>query len=209
MDFEIHAQDQYAVAPADATLAGLAAALPAGLAVRAPLLDLSVGDWVRAGGVGLLAAPPARQDVLGLSYRARDGGLVEAGGRVVKNVSGYDLVRLVVGSDPALERALPLETVTLRLRPLPRVARREAPVAEAALPAAFEALRALGAAYALAFDAGGWRLRAEWWGDTPAWGEPADAPVPAGVPLRDALGAFPRPRPARTPLEARVLEAMR
>ena len=100
MSLEIHASDQYVIALASTTLAELEAGLPENLHYRAPLLDLTLEDWVLSGGVGLLNALPVRKDILGLTYNSSIGS-VQAGGRVVKNVSGYDLVRLVVASDPS------------------------------------------------------------------------------------------------------------
>jgi len=50
---------------------------------------------------GLLAARPwpgVREDLLGLRLLLADGDVVELGGKVVKNVAGYDLPRLVLGS---------------------------------------------------------------------------------------------------------------
>lgn len=213
---ELHAEDQYAVVRPDLTLAELegflaASLLPSGrrLHYRAPALPVPVGDWALAGGVGILGAPPARADVLGLAYAGPGGTVVEAGGRVVKNVSGYDLVRLVVGSDPALERGLRLERLTLRLRPAPEVSERDRPVTGRELDAAWRELRAAGAAYAVAFErSGGWVLRATWWGAAPAWGEPVTEAVPAGAPLRDALGAFPREPRAEGELERRLRQAV-
>ena len=53
-------------------------------------------------------------EALGLTFRTPKGRRVRAGGVVVKNVQGYDLVRLFVGSFGLLGRA---EEVVLRLRP--------------------------------------------------------------------------------------------
>lgn len=55
-----------------------------------------------------------------LGFEAIDGRgqIFHAGGRVVKNVAGYDLCRLMVGSRGALG---PLTKVTLKLKPLPPV----------------------------------------------------------------------------------------
>ena len=57
----------------------------------------------RVGGTlgGLLATRPwpgAREDLLGLRLLLSNGDVVELGGKVVKNVAGYDLARLVLGS---------------------------------------------------------------------------------------------------------------
>ena len=57
-----------------------------------------------------------RDQLLGIQLMRSDGVLARAGGRVVKNVAGYDLMRLLTGSWGAL--ALITE-VTLRTQPLP------------------------------------------------------------------------------------------
>lgn len=210
MPLKIQAEDQYAEAPAEMTLAALQASLPEHLHYAAPRLHLSVGDWVRSGGVGLLTGSPVRRDVLGLSYRS-DYGLTEAGGRVVKNVSGYDLVRLVVGSDPSLQRTLTLETVILRLRPRPVIAEREESRPEDQLDFSFAELEALGAVFGLAYrvgDSGVWQVRGVWWGAARGWGRPAPDPVPANAQLRDRLGAFPRAEPERSGLEQQLLAVL-
>ncbi|HEX7119905.1 MAG TPA: FAD-binding oxidoreductase [Longimicrobiales bacterium] len=57
-----------------------------------------------------------RDHVLGLRLVTGDGRILDLGGRVVKNVAGYDLVRLVVGSRGTLGLITRLH---LRLRPAP------------------------------------------------------------------------------------------
>jgi glycolate oxidase FAD binding subunit len=59
---------------------------------------------------------PPRDLLLGVALRLRDGSVVHGGGRVVKNVAGYDLPRLVVG---ARGRLGTIERVCVRLHPLP------------------------------------------------------------------------------------------
>lgn len=210
MPVEIHAEDQYAIVPAGMTLAALDAALPTNLHHRAPNLEMPLGDWVLSGGLGLLEAAPVRKDLLGLSYRSGEH-LVEVGGRVVKNVSGYDLVRLIVGSDPALERAIPLETLTVRLRPRPVIAEREVERPEDQLPFTFAELAALGAMYGLAYrtsESGPWRVRGVWHGAARGWGTAVTAAVPSNAVLRDAKGAFPRAVPERSAFETRIVAAL-
>ena len=58
----------------------------------------------------------ARDYVIGLKVRLADGRIVKSGGQVVKNVAGYDLQKLFIGSGGTL--AVPVE-VTFKLRPLP------------------------------------------------------------------------------------------
>jgi glycolate oxidase FAD binding subunit len=60
---------------------------------------------------------PVRDHVLGCSVATGDGRLVNAGGRVVKNVAGYDLTKLQVGGFGGFGI---IAEVHLRLRALPR-----------------------------------------------------------------------------------------
>lgn len=65
----------------------------AGFHIRLPKCGGTVG--------GLLATRPvplAREDILGMRLLLPSGEVVELGGKVVKNVAGYDLARLVLGS---------------------------------------------------------------------------------------------------------------
>ena len=59
---------------------------------------------------------PPRDLLLGVALRLPDGSVVHGGGRVVKNVAGYDLPRLVVGSAGRLGEIV---RVCVRLHPLP------------------------------------------------------------------------------------------
>ena len=59
---------------------------------------------------------PLRDRILGIEIATSDGKVSRSGGRVVKNVAGYDVGRLIAGSHGAL--ALVTE-VTLRLGPMP------------------------------------------------------------------------------------------
>ena len=61
-----------------------------------------------------------RDLVLGVTLVLADGTIASAGGKVVKNVAGYDLGRLVCGSEGRL--AL-IGRVSLRLHPIPKAAR--------------------------------------------------------------------------------------
>ncbi|MEK3808713.1 FAD-binding oxidoreductase [Bacillus sp. FSL H8-0547] len=58
----------------------------------------------------------ARDSVIGLRIVYPDGKVIRSGGRVVKNVAGYDMNKLFVGSMGTLGV---LSEVTLKLRPLP------------------------------------------------------------------------------------------
>lgn len=73
------------------------------------LATADAGSWrQRYGGV--------RDMVLGVSFVRSDGQIAKAGGRVVKNVAGYDLMKLLTGSYGTLGVIC---QVTLRLYPLP------------------------------------------------------------------------------------------
>ncbi|WP_457629791.1 DUF5639 domain-containing protein [Oceanithermus sp.] len=111
---ELSPADQYVVVSGDTPLAEVYAALPEGLYPPFPPVELpgGVGGLVERGGFGQTYFFPA--DVLGLTFETPSGRRISAGGRVVKNVQGYDLVRPFVGSFGWLGRAL---EVVLRLRP--------------------------------------------------------------------------------------------
>jgi glycolate oxidase FAD binding subunit len=78
----------------------------------------SLGGVLAAGASGLdrLRHGPARHQVLGMLALHPDGTRVKSGGRVVKNVTGYDLHRLWCGSQGTLCFLL---EATLRLYPAP------------------------------------------------------------------------------------------
>jgi glycolate oxidase FAD binding subunit len=78
----------------------------------------TLGATIATGSYGPLATGfgTARDIVLGVEFVAGTGAVVRAGGRVVKNVAGFDLVRLVTGSWGTLG-ALTEITVRLRARP--------------------------------------------------------------------------------------------
>jgi glycolate oxidase FAD binding subunit len=82
----------------------------------------TVGGALAVGrsGVGRLGHGPVRDTLLQLRYVATDGAVVTAGGPTVKNVTGFDLCRLFVGSLGTLGFA---GEVILRTRPLPACTR--------------------------------------------------------------------------------------
>jgi FAD/FMN-containing dehydrogenase len=82
----------------------------------------TVGGVLAVGRSGLrrLRYGPVRDVLLEARYVSAEGRLVKAGGPVVKNVSGFDLCRLLVGSLGTLGV---LGEVVVRARPRPRVAR--------------------------------------------------------------------------------------
>jgi glycolate dehydrogenase FAD-binding subunit len=106
-----------AVADLDAALAevGQTVALPA-------WPGATVGGVLAVGHSGLrrLGWGPVRDTVLEVRYVSAEGNLVKAGGPTVKNVSGFDLCRLLVGSLGTLGL---MAEVVLRTRPLPGVER--------------------------------------------------------------------------------------
>jgi len=78
----------------------------------------TVGGILASGEPGFRRAPGSRPRDLLLGFEAllADGTAVAAGGKVVKNVSGYELMKLLVGSRGTLAF---LTRVHLRVRPLP------------------------------------------------------------------------------------------
>jgi glycolate oxidase FAD binding subunit len=88
------------VCPAIATLGGIVATADTG-ALRQ-----------RYGGI--------RDMLIGLSFVRSDGQITKAGGRVVKNVAGYDLMKLLTGSYGTLGI---ISQVTFRIYPLPTASR--------------------------------------------------------------------------------------
>jgi FAD/FMN-containing dehydrogenase len=82
-------------------------------APHATLLDLAI---TRSCGPLRHANGTLRDHVLGLSVATPDGRITRSGGRVVKNVTGYDLMKLHVG---ALATLGLIVEVNLRVQPLP------------------------------------------------------------------------------------------
>jgi FAD/FMN-containing dehydrogenase len=116
-DMTVRVRAGTTVSEVDAALAevGQTVALPA-------WTDATVGGVLAVGHSGLrrLGWGPVRDVLLEARVVSADGRVVKAGGPTVKNVSGYDLCRLLVGSLGTL--ALIAEVV-LRTRPLPAVER--------------------------------------------------------------------------------------
>jgi FAD/FMN-containing dehydrogenase len=82
----------------------------------------TVGGVLAVGrsGIRRLGWGPVRESLLELRYVSADGRLIKAGGPTVKNVSGFDLCRLMVGSLGTLGV---FAEVVLRTRPAPAVDR--------------------------------------------------------------------------------------
>jgi glycolate oxidase FAD binding subunit len=106
------------------------AELDGALAERGQMVPLDPADPHRATVGGILAVGrsghraqrygPVRDTVLEIRYVADTGRMVKAGAPVVKNVSGFDLCRLFVGSLGTLGV---IAEVVLRCRPRPQAAR--------------------------------------------------------------------------------------
>ncbi len=118
----VDAADLVATAGAGATLE----ALDAAFAARGVWLALdppgprtrTLGESLGSGTPGPLAAlfGPPRDQVIGLKFTAGAGTSVRTGGRVVKNVAGFDLAKLVIGGHGAFGR---IDEAHLRLRARP------------------------------------------------------------------------------------------
>ncbi len=81
--------------------------------------ERTIGSVVATGTAGALRQGfgPVRDHVLGLTVVTSDGRTVRAGGRVVKNVAGYDLGKLQIGGFGGFGI---VTEINLRLRALPR-----------------------------------------------------------------------------------------
>ncbi|MEB3182685.1 MAG: FAD-binding oxidoreductase [Nostocaceae cyanobacterium] len=78
----------------------------------------TIGGIVATGDTGSLRQrySSVRDQLLGISFVRSDGKIVKAGGRVVKNVAGYDLMKLLTGSYGTLGV---FSQLTFRVYPLP------------------------------------------------------------------------------------------
>ena len=106
-----------------ATIAARLAARGAFLALDPPgPPSRTLGGVLAAGGPGPLAAHfgSVRDQVLGLVVVAGNGTLIRLGGRVVKNVAGFDLAKLVIGGHGGFGV---IAEAHLRLRALPQADR--------------------------------------------------------------------------------------
>jgi FAD/FMN-containing dehydrogenase len=101
-----------------------AGALNARLAAEGAYWPLSLDPAQPLGGLFLTARHTSRgfryggvgDNVLGAAWRLPNGTRVDLGGRVVKNVAGFDLIRFLAGSQGRFGRP---ELLVLRLRPKP------------------------------------------------------------------------------------------
>ena len=100
--------------------------LQAALRERGQWLSLDPPDAARATVGGLIAADASgprrhlygtvRDLLIGVTVVTADGGVVHGGGKVVKNVAGYDLPKLFIGSFGTLGIVV---SATFKLRPVP------------------------------------------------------------------------------------------
>ncbi|MEJ7845738.1 MAG: FAD-binding protein [Acidimicrobiales bacterium] len=113
-DMTVRVRAGTAVADLAAALAevGQCVAVPA----RSPVATVGGALAVGRSGTDRLGWGPVRDTVLEVTAVLADGGVAKAGGPTVKNVSGYDLCRVLVGS---LGTLAVLAEVVLRTRPLP------------------------------------------------------------------------------------------
>lgn len=168
-----HGQEWPVDAPADATVGGVIAA------------GVSSTRRLRVGHV--------RDTVVEMELVTGDGRLIKSGARTVKNVSGFDLHRLMTGSLGTLGV---ISQVAIKVRPLPEASTTLLAPA-GGLPLALEALDALPAASEILASPDAVSLRLEGWRDEVAAQE---------VDARE-LGPFVPGAPADRPAGATLLEA--
>jgi glycolate oxidase FAD binding subunit len=119
---EIDAEEGVARLPAGAKLSALRGELAGSgweLPLDPPGVGATLGGALAAAAQGPCFGSP-RDVVLGLGFVLASGERIRCGGRVVKNVTGYDLAKLFVGSYGTLGV---IEWAWLRLRPVPEETR--------------------------------------------------------------------------------------
>src|SRR4030095_12784111 len=84
----------------------------------ADLVTIGVVVATGLGGAQQFGYGAPRRHVIGMKVVLADGSLIKVGGRVVKNVAGYDLCKLFTGSYGTLGVIV---EINFKLRPLPAV----------------------------------------------------------------------------------------
>jgi glycolate oxidase FAD binding subunit len=100
-------------------LSGILAAQQQRLLVDAPFADrATIGGVYATGTTGprRFGAGRPRDQIIGVSFVTSEGVVVKGGGRVVKNVAGYDLPKLLTGSLGTLGM---ITQLTMKVRPIP------------------------------------------------------------------------------------------
>ena len=187
-EIEHSPEDLTAVVPAGVTLGELDAVLfvPGQMLALDPpnTAKATIGGALAVGVVGPLRSRYGlpRDLVLGMTVLRADGELVKAGGRVVKNVTGYDLMRTWTGSLGTLGIIV---SVSVRVLPKPATADFDCPVSSLAigLELAERLIRAdvRPEVLDLLFERGEWRLVLRLVVET----EPVARRVLAGRPLQE------------------------
>ena len=139
------AGDLITVVRAGTTLTDLQSALAEAdqqLALDAPIPSATIGGTVatNTSGPRRVLYGTLRDLLIGITFVRADGVIAKAGGKVVKNVAGYDFGKLLTGSYGTLSV---ITEVALRLHPLPktqRVVTIEVPDGEVAAQAALRVL---------------------------------------------------------------------
>ncbi|MGH3344203.1 MAG: FAD-binding oxidoreductase [Carbonactinosporaceae bacterium] len=140
---EIAPEDQLAVVEAGVINADLGRAVAAHDLMYAPdpssfeISTIGGNLATNAGGLRCVKYGVTRESVRGLEVVLADGRVIRTGGRTVKNVAGYDLTSLFVGSEGTLGV---ITAATLRLRPRPSSPPATFVAAFDTLPAAGEAV---------------------------------------------------------------------
>jgi FAD/FMN-containing dehydrogenase len=114
-------EDMTVTADASVTLADLQAALRKSrqwLPIDPPDPNLTLREILdrNESGPHRFGYGTVRDYVIGLTVKLADGRIVKSGGKVVKNVAGYDLQKLFIGSGGTLGT---ISEVTFKLRPIP------------------------------------------------------------------------------------------
>lgn len=125
--------------------------------------DRTIGSVAATGTAGPLrhGFGPVRDHVLGATVATGDGRLVEAGGRVVKNVAGYDLTKLHVGGFGGFGAITEMH-LRLRARPASDVTLVASGGRHALALAGRQLVEAQAAVVALELLTPGWAAQAEW-----------------------------------------------